>query len=429
VLAAAWAIFIAFAYPGLMSVDSFDQLGEGRAWFFTDSHPPIMAALWGLLDRVVPGPFGMLVLQSGCFLAGCFLILRRALRPTAAAIAAGILLLFPPIGAALAVIWKDCLMAGFLVLGIALVLDARRGVRLAGLGLLLLATALRYNAFAATLPLVVLLFEWRPSIPALRRYAIAFAAWLAITVLAIGLDRMLVAKEMHFWSSSFALVDITGTLAKLEPDLPDAELAPLLAPTQIQVDRDYHATIRAHYTPGDFIKVVGPPPGLWNVTLSGTEPLPAAQRDAIGHAWHDIVLGHPAAYLRYRFDSFAEVLGLRRKFAGTVLLPRHWQHRDALARFAIDDVEPPLAAAGETVAWWFVHRTPFARPWFYAVLALALLGFARRDREVLALLASGLLLESSLVFLAVTPDYRYSHWLTVTTCLALLLLVARRARR
>jgi hypothetical protein len=422
-------IFIAFAYPGLMSVDSFDQLAEGRAWFFTDSHPPIMAVLWGALDRVVPGPFGMLVLQSACFLAGCFLILRRALRPMAAAIAAGCVLLFPPIGSTLAVVWKDCAMAGFLVLGAALVLDARRAVRVTGLVLLMLATAFRYNAFAATLPLVLLLFEWRPGTAGLRRYAVALAAWLAITLVAIGLDRALVSKEMHFWSSSFALVDITGTVAKLEPDLPDAELAPLLAPTQIQVDRDYHATIRSHYTPGNFLLVVGPPPSLWNISLGGGEPLPAAQREAIGHAWHELVFGHPAAYLRYRLDSFAEVLGLRSRFSGTVFIPRHWQRRDALARFAIADVQAPLASAGEAASWWVIHHTPLARPWFYAALALALLGFSLRDREVLALLASGLLLESSLLFLAVTPDYRYSHWLTVTTCLALLLLVARRARR
>jgi len=422
-------IFIAFAYPGLMSVDSFDQLAEGRAWFFTDSHPPIMAAMWGLLDRVIPGPAAMLVLQSACFLAGCYLILRRAMRPTGAAVAAGLLLLFPPIGATLAVIWKDCMMAGFLVLGIALVLDARRGVRIAGLALLMLATAFRYNAFAATLPLVALLFEWRPGLATLRRYALALAVWIAITLLALGLDRALVSKEMHFWSSSFALADITGTLAKLEPDLPDSELAPLLLPTQIQVERDFHATIRAHYTPGDLAKLIGPPPALWNVALNSGEPMPEAQRDALGRAWHEIVLGHPVAYLRYRVDSFAEVLGLRRKFAGTAVMPRHWQRHDALARFAIDDVRPPLADAGEAVAWWFIHRTPLSRPWFYLVLALALVGFALHDREVLALLASGLLLESSLLILGATPDYRYSHWLTVTTCLALILLVARRARR
>jgi hypothetical protein len=408
-----------------MSVDSFDQLGEGRAWFFTDSHPPAMAALWGLVDRIVPGPFGMLAIQTGCFLAGTYLVLRRALAPVPAAIAASLVFLFPPVGATLAVIWKDCQMAGFLALGVGLLMHGRR----AGLVPLMLATAMRYNAFAATLPLVVLLFEWRPGLGWLQRHAIAFAAWLAITAAAVGLNSGLVSKEMHFWASSFALVDVTGTLAKLEPDLPDAELAPLLAPTGIQVDHDFHATVRAHYTPGDFSKVVGPAPNLWAVTLGGTEPLPAPQREAIGHAWRELVLGHPGAYLRYRFDSFAEVLGLRKKFTGTALMPRHWQHRDALERFAIAEADPPLANAYERAAWWFVHHTPLARPWCYVVLAVIFLGFARRDREVLALLLSGLVLEASLLVLAVTPDYRYSHWLVVATCLALVLLVARRARR
>lgn len=411
-----------------MSTDSFDQLAEGRNWLFTDAHPPVMAALWGLVDRAVPGPFGMLAIQSGCFVAGIYLVMRRTLGEIPSACAAGALLLFPPIGATFAVIWKDCMMAGVLALGAPLLWSARRGAKLAGLALLLVATAFRYNAFAATLPLVILGFEWRPGLPALRRYAIAIAVWLAITGAAIELDGLLVSRQMHFWSQSFALADITGTLAKLEPDLPDSDLAPLLAPTGIQVERDYHATIRAHYTPGDFPLVLGPPPHLWNIVLGGAPP-PEAQRDAIAHAWRAIVFGHPMAYARYRCDTFAEVLGLRRKFAGTAVLPRHWQHRDALARFGIADADPPLAAAGEATTWWMIHHTPLLRPWFYVVLALVLLVFARRERDILALLLSGLVLESSLVVLAVTPDFRYSHWLVVVTCTSLVLLVVRRSRR
>lgn len=411
-----------------MSTDSFDQLAEGRAWLFTDAHPPVMAALWGLVDHVVPGPFGMLVIQSASFLAGIYLIMRRSLAEVPAACAAGLVLLFPPIGATFAVIWKDCLMAGFLALGVPLLWSARRGPKLAGLALLLIATAFRYNAFAATLPLVALGFEWRPGLPALRRYATAIAVWLAITAAAIELDSVLVSREMHFWSQSFALADITGTLAKLEPDLPDAELAPLLAPTGIQVERDYHPTIRAHYTPGDFPLVLGPPPHLWNMILGGPPP-PEAQRDAIARAWQTLVFDHPGAYALYRWDSFAEVLGLRRKFSGTALLPRHWQRREALARFDIAEASPPLAAAGETATWWMIRHTPFVRPWFYVMLSLVLLVFARRERDILALLLSGLVLESSLLLLAVSSDYRYSHWLVIVTCTSAVVLVARRMVR
>ena len=59
---------------------------------------------------------------------------------------------------------------------------------------------------------------------------------------------------------------------------------------------------------------------------------------------------------------------------------------------------------------------------------LALLVMCRRQRDVLALLLSGLGLELSLLPLVQTPDYRYSHWLVICTCLAVVMLFTRRAR-
>src|SRR5689334_4412165 len=86
ILALGWSLFAAYAYPGLMSMDSFDQLEEARAGFFTDSHPPAMAALWSIVDRLLPGPFGMLLLQSIPFVIGLYLILCRVASPRGAAV-------------------------------------------------------------------------------------------------------------------------------------------------------------------------------------------------------------------------------------------------------------------------------------------------------------------------------------------------------
>jgi hypothetical protein len=428
ILAAAWLVFVLYAYPGIMSIDSFDQLQEARAWFFTDSHPPAMAALWGAIDHVVPGPFGLLAIQSACLVAGLFLILRRALAPIVAAACTSVVFLFPPIAAPMAVIWKDCLMAGFLVLGLGLVLDDRRGPRIAGLVALMLGTAMRYNAFAATLPLIVLLFEWRPGQRALVRYGTAVAAWIAITAAALGINSLLADRKMYFWASSFALVDIVGTLTMLDDDLPDSELQPLLAPTEIHVDHDFHEVIRTKYTPGDFSNVLGAPPNLWSMPINGTTPAPLPQVEAVTHAWRELVPAHPGAYLKYRFDTFAEVLGLRDKLHGTTIIPRSWQQKLLLDSYGIGEHAPLFGRVGERLALWAARGTPLFRPWIYACLALALLWMARRHRDVLALLLSGLAMEGSLLFLAVTPDYRYSHWLVVCTGLGLVLLVARRAR-
>ena len=57
-------VSLSIHYPGYMSTDSVIQLLQARAGIYTDWFPPAMAVFWRLWDRVVPGPFGMLLTQS-----------------------------------------------------------------------------------------------------------------------------------------------------------------------------------------------------------------------------------------------------------------------------------------------------------------------------------------------------------------------------
>jgi hypothetical protein len=421
-------VFVLVAYPGVMTMDSFDQLEEARAWFFTDSHPPAMAALWGVVDRIWPGPLGMLVIQSTAFLYGLYRLLRHAMSPRCAAAFACVVFLFPPVLAPMIVIWKDCLMAGFLLLGLAAILEADHRVRILGLAAFFVATAMRYNAFAASLPLVLSCFEWQPGRRWFVRYGIALGAWLAITALAFGLNALLTDRKMHFWASTFALSDIAGTLAHVDPTISDDELRPLLAPTEIRIDRDYHEAIRAKYRPETFTQLIAGDDRLWSVPIAGTTPAPASQREAIGHAWETIVTGHLGAYVRYRFDSFAEVLGLRDKFSGATVMRRRSQTPERIAAMHITTTTLPFQKAAENAMVTLSRKTFLFRPWMYLVLSLVLLAFAWRHRDILALLLSGIVMEGSLLALAITPDFRYSHWMVACTCIAVVMLVARRAR-
>lgn len=414
------------AYPGLMTMDSFDQLREGRHWFFTDAHPPAMAALWGILDRIYRGPLPMLLLQSGLFITGMFAILQRALRPRAAAVVTVLILWFPPVLAPMLVIWKDCLMAGLLACGAAALMAEQRKWWWIGLGLLVGASAVRYNAPAATGPLIFFLFRigagW-------RRYLIATGAWLAVTIVSIGLNSLLVMREMHFWHSSLALEDIVGTLAHVDETIPDSELQPLLAPTGVRVDHDFHARLKQQYVPYDFQQLVSGEGHLWDVPLQGTTPAPPEQRDAIEKAWQAIVPGHKAAYLAYRADVMADVIGLRKKFQGATVIRHEVQYKALLEEAGLANIETVFSRTGEDACMWVAKRTRLFRPHVYLVLSVILVFACRRDRESAALLLSGLGLEASLFPLVQAPDYRYSHWLVVTTLLALVLLVVRRIGR
>ena len=432
ILVVGWALALAYGYPGIMTVDSFDQLREARAGSYTDAHPPAMAALWRLVEWIVKGPAGMFILQVTALLGGLYMILRRTFAPRRAAVLTVALGLFPPVLAPMAVVWKDALMAGLLALGVAGLLADRRWVRIAGLVMMVAASAIRHNAPAATLPLIVILFEIAPTLPTWRgvitRYAVSTAAWLGVTVASLGINGALTDKPMHFWASSLALADIVGTLAHVDGTIPDAELAPLLTPTDIHVERDFHARLRAAYLPFEFSQLVLGDERLWDMPINGDTPAPAAQRAAIERAWRAIVFGHPWAWVQQRLATFAYVLGLPDDRPRRLVMTSRLQNR-----FLAEPLGVPLREWHGQFRWQkriqrFAAATPLFRPWLYAAIALVLLLACRRHRDVFALLLGGLGAEASLALFAITPDYRYSHWLVLSTCLGAVILVARRYR-
>jgi hypothetical protein len=82
VLATGLVVVSIYAFPGFMAWDSVEQLAQARAGQLTDWHPPLMSAIWGVLDRIVPGAAAMFVLQNSLFLVGLHALLRR--RPAGA---------------------------------------------------------------------------------------------------------------------------------------------------------------------------------------------------------------------------------------------------------------------------------------------------------------------------------------------------------
>jgi len=436
ILLVGWVLALIYAFPGIMTMDSLDQLREARDGVLTDGHPPALAAIIHVVDAIISGPFGMLLIQTSAFLVGAYWILRRALPPRAAALAACLVLLYPPVLAPMAVIWKDCLMAGMFLLGAGAQFSERRWAKLAGLACIGVATAVRYNAFAAAMPLIVLLVAW-PGITGWRRYALATTAWLALTFGSFALNAALTDIPMHFWHSSLAVLDITGTLARVDGPLPDDELRTLFAGTGLRVDHDIQAALKQRYElcrehGMDFEPLISAKEDtrLWDLPIFGTTPAPEAQRDAIERVFWAVVRAHPAEYAAHRMATMAEVVGLSHHPIGNMVPTFHTQYRPYMERLHLASEWSPLQDDLQRRIHRIAKKTPLFRVWVYIVIALVLVPFAIRRRQLdsLALLLSGLGLEASLVPLAPTPDYRYSHWLITCTVLALILIVARRAQ-
>jgi hypothetical protein len=318
-------------------------------------------------------------------------------------------------------------MTGFTMLGIAALLSARRGVRIGGLLAMFAATAVRYNAAAATLPLVVLLFEWRPGLPWLKRYAISTAAWLAVTLGAFRFNAALTDHQMHTWTV-FAVFDIAGTLACADGELSDAELEAHLAGTDLLVHRDIHAAIRRLYRPTDVLPIINDKEALWGLPINGYVPAPVAQRDAIARAWRETITSRPLAYLEHRLSVMYEVLGLGAAEASGAIARRDYTWPENVHQLGLGTGWSKLQRKLTKHYRFLVRATPLFSVWMYLVIAIALLPLALRQRDMLALLLSGLGLEASLLLSAASPDYRYSHWLVICAIVAAIILGARRHR-
>lgn len=428
VLLGAWLILMVYAFPGQMTQDSFDHMREARDGIYSDAHPPIMNVLWKVCDTIVAGPLGILVVQTLTFLAGLYYLFRRTFEPRAAAWWAGALFIWPPSLTVMSVIWKDCVMAALLAVGAALLMSDRRSRKLWGLAAMLGATAFRYNAFGATLPLVVLLFEWSPGWHWLKRYALAAVAWLAVTAAAFGINGAITDKPMHYWQSSLAIYDIVGTYAYLDEDLPDAQIQQELAGTNLLVTENIHDHMRRLYTPATFYPIMQDPRPLWDLPINGYVPAPEAQRDAISKAWWNTVTSHPLAYLKHRLTCTGEALGIGSPRGMGVPVKREFRWPQFAFEQGLQIRASFIQRKATRVMQWLARHTPFFVPWIYLLLSLLLIPLAWRQRDVLAVILSGIAMEATLLPLVHSNDYRYSHWMVITTTIAVITLATRRYR-
>ena len=212
IVIAAWVFAIAYAYPGYLSIDAAEHLAHVRAGRIYDWHPPVMTWYWQLVERLVRGPFPLLVLQTSLSFWGLFALLQQRISPRASALATAAVLLFPPVLTSLAQVGPDAQMAGFLLAGFALALRPLWRWRAVGLALLLLAVAVRTNAAAALVPLCILVVgAW-----GIRRRAVVVAAGFALCAALVGVATVantgLRDSRTYPWYRTLAVTDIAGTI-------------------------------------------------------------------------------------------------------------------------------------------------------------------------------------------------------------------------
>lgn len=403
--------------PGFMSPDSVVQLEQARSLAFSDDHPPLMALLWALPDRLVSGPFGMLLLLNAIYwgaLVACFrrFPLPAPLRVVCLAITA----FLPPLFVNLGVIWKDILMQGALLALLASCLAFQQTRRARALGWVAFWSAIaigsRHNAAAAVWPLLALAAAAHPRLASLSRVRRAAAALASSLVIVVCIQQALTlgfrpfTKQTHFWQLT-ALFDLAGMSVVEEQVLFDRDMGALRDGAQL-------ADIRRSFNPRDHMT-------LYGCARKGCRPLltpveEPAQQARLARNWQRAISEHPLGYLRHRAEVYRHLLGLDaqpvinfpiivRNPWGYALQPNRF--RDVVVSF-IDSL----------------LTTPLFSPWLYVLVcgagvALGGVAAARGGSAVpLALCASGLLYHLTFFFLACSPPYRYSLWTMMCAVLA-----------
>ena len=419
ILALAFVVFLIYAWPGFIGWDTREHMLQARAGIYTDGHPPAVACFVRLAELFVAGPALLLLFQGATLLLGLYMVLARRLAPRPAAIAASAIFLFPYISGVTAVIAKDAMMAGPLLIGIA-VLDTRPRLALA---CMLFASLMRWNALAATCVPMLLLFKWTPAITGWRRYLIAAAAWLAVTAVAYEINEVMTDRREYLWYWSYAYEDIAGTMANMPP-MDDATMEQMLAGVPLRYHDHIYDRFKAVYNPASHYHLMRGPQRLVDIAQN------EAERTAIAAAWNRFVLGHPEAYLKYRVDNFRLLLALDRppSFSNVYIWFNVIAAPEVVAELDHDAAPSRIQGLMRDASVW-ISLTPLYFTYLYFGLLIFLLPFVLRLRFEAALALSALGYELQWFFLAATADLRYSQWMVLTTLVVAVMLVARLLRR
>jgi hypothetical protein len=404
-------------WPGFMSPDSVEQLGQARDHIYSDDHPPLMAMIWGVVNRLVPGPAGMLLLFNALYWGGLLVCARYWPLPRRArAIAFALVAAFPPLLVNLGVIWKDILMQGALVCVLAAYLRYRRshGVLPLAVALVLsvVAIAARHNAAAAVWPLLVLFIaehpRWKPQLARWKRWLGAVGISLAlVVVMQQGITRSLspfVNRQTHFWQVAL-LFDLAG-MSVVEGEL--------LFDSRIDI-------LRRGVTIDDVSSKYNPrhPGSLFygrRRTIKHTDD-PDRLR-AIAQNWLRAVREHPRAYVVSRWRIYRNLLGLTSTTPAYMVYAEIHKNKYGY-RLAPSPLRDQIVHVFESLS-----TTLLFQVWLYVFVGVLLLIVSAvafwfgGPPLALGLSLSGLLYHLTFALLSCSDDYRYSLWTIACTVLS-----------
>jgi hypothetical protein len=409
----AWAVSLGLSlsfWPGIMIWDASRQYRQALSGHFDDWHPPLLEWIWRQFLVVMPGPGTMLTLQLGLYGAGLGFLAWRSWkqghgRQAMFIAATG---LFPATLLVMATITKDALMVGVLMAAFACFLrfhDTGSGrARLIGVVLIVIAACLRFNAFLAELPLLLLAMPQNWTARPLRA-VLALAISAVLLVLAMPAANRLLKAERSDVALSLVIFDLGGITAQGGVNV----FPPMPVKNAIAVNRTCYVAERWD----SYSWWVDPVCPIRFVTV----------REAFAQGginpqlfWIKAIVTHPIAYAAHRLAHWniaSQFLihesGIR--WVTSASDPNEWSYVTA----------PNVGNQSVTAGVWAVNATPLGWPCWWLAFSFALLVLGRRlsgAGPMLALAASAFLYELGYIPLSVAAELRYHCWPTIAALIA-----------
>jgi hypothetical protein len=421
-----FALMIWSFYPGMMSPDSVAALSAGREGTFVDINAPLMSALWAALDRLIPGPGAMFILQTALFWAGAAVFWKAAYRESTFLGLALVLFAFlPHILSQTMVIWKDIALGASLFFAAALLYYAKKSGSKAALLIspvfLFYAYAARLNAFPAVLPLAIWsaflfyrIFERSRSKLIAALTGIAYFSLLTVAVYAVTYG--LTGGKSVYPFQQIYLHDLSAlSIEKGQP----------LFPEYIRNDAAFsQERVAERYNERSVSDLIYP-----DVPNAGDRPVLKLTQDAgqaaeLRQAWTSAIKDDPAGYLKHRARVFAQLTGLGR----SVTAP-YW-----VQGFSSSPAEYRGAGNAGTyvlMKYFGAFRRPFPQTFFFrAFIWVILCGFflykaVRRrltgDWDLVFVLSASTLL-FTFAYFPTTPstEFRYLFWPAISSALTVI---------
>ena len=406
----------AWAYwPGIMTWDAVRQYGQAVDGDFDDWHPPAMGWLWQKLIPIHAGPMPMLVVQLALYWLGFALLVRAAWRRRRRGCAAALALcaLLPIPLALMGSVLKDCLMLAALMVAVAMLALARPGrdmaLRLIGILVLIAAATLRFNAFFATVPLMVALLPaaWRD-----RRWRISVAAIIAtgLSLAAMPVANRLIGADRSGVELSLVIFDLGGITKHTGIDM----FPPIDVAGPVAVNRRCYTALKwdsysfwaANPCPISFEKV-----DAWFGDNGGNPYLYLLRA----------IVAHPIAYAHHRLAHF----NLNSRFLVRDVIDKVVPNEPAPTPGNFQITQNPALHAIDRAAV-LSARTPLGWPIWWMALAFGCLVLSPTLPTyglILPVALSTLLYGLAYLVVSVAPELRYHNWTMTGTALAFVLMV------